>query len=206
MPRSFSLRGILPKGDGWLPKGESWKDPRFLVRVALGILLLANLVAAGIAFNVFSPSPEALEAQLAGARARLQGDQARLMRSRLLSSNIGKGKTDGDTFLASYFTTRRRTYSTIISEITEIAKGAGMKAEEWTIAPLDPIEGSDDLSMMTVSVNFEGGYLQLVKFVNALDRSPRFLIIESMQTTPQPKGDLLTVTLKLNAFIRDDTL
>jgi Tfp pilus assembly protein PilO len=198
MPRNFNLRGILPKGDGW-------KDPRFLVRVVLGLLLVANLAAAGIAFNLFGPSPEALDAQLMSARARLQADQTRLMRSRLLSSNIGKGKTDGDTFLTSYFTTRRRTYSTIISEITEIAKGAGMKAQEWTIAPLDPIEGSDDLSMMTVAVNFEGGYAQLVKFANALDRSPRFLIIESMQATPQPKGDILTVTLKLNAFIKDDS-
>ncbi len=197
MPRSFNPRG-------WLPKTDAWKDSRFLVRVVLGLLLLANLVGAAIAFNLFGPSPEALEMQLTAARARLQGDQARLMRSRLLSSNIGKGKTEGDTFLTSYFTTRRRTYSTIISEITEIAKGAGMKAQEWTIAPLDPIEGSDDLSMMTVAVNFEGGYPQLVKFVNALDRSPRFLIIESMQATPQPKGDILSVTLKLNAFIKDD--
>ena len=197
MPRSFNLREVLPKSD-------SWKEPRFLVRVGLGILLLANLVMAAIALNVFTPSPEALDGQLAAARSRLQADQARLTRSRLLSSNIGKGKDDGDTFLTSYFTTRRRTYSTVISEITEIAKGAGMKAQEWTIAPLDPIEGSDDLSMMTVSINFEGGYQQLVKFVNALDRSPRFLIVESMQATPQPKGDVLSVNLKLNAFIKDD--
>jgi Tfp pilus assembly protein PilO len=198
MLRNFNLRWLT------LPKGDGWKEPRFLVRVVLGLLLLANLVGAGIAFNLFGPSPAALEQQLAAARARLQADQARLTRSRLLSSNIGKGKTDGDTFLASYFTTRRRTYSTIISEITGVAKMAGMKAQEWTIAPLDPIEGSDDLSMMTIAINFEGGYPQLVKFVNALDRSPRFLIIDSMQATPQPKGDILSVTLKLNAFIKDD--
>src|SRR4051794_37393949 len=132
MPRNFNLRGIS------LPKGDGWKEPRFLVRVALGVLLLANLVGAAVAFNLFSPSPEALDQQLAAARVRLQGDQARLMRSRRLASNIGTGKTEGDTFLASYFTNRRRTYSTIISEITDIAKNAGMKAQEWTIAPLDP--------------------------------------------------------------------
>jgi len=199
MLKSFKLRGVT------LPKGDGWKEPRFLVRVALGVLLLANLVGAAVAFNVFGTSPEALDQQLTAARMRLQADQARLMRSRLLSSNIGKGKTDGDTFLASSFTTRKHTYSAIISEVTDIAKNAGMKAEEWTIAPLDPIEGSDDLSMMTVSINFEGGYGQLVKFVNMLDRSPRFLIIESMQATPQPKGDVLSVNLKLNAFIKDDT-
>ena len=80
-----------------------------------------------------------------------------------------------------------------------------MNTKEETIAPLDPIEGSDDLDMMTISVNFEGSYPQLVKFVNLLDRSPRFLIIESMQVAPQPKGDMLNVNLKLNAFVKDDT-
>ena len=79
--------------------------------------------------------------------------------------------------------------------------------QEETIAPLDPIEGSDDLSMMTISINFEGSFAQLVKFVNLLDRSPRFLIIESMQVSPQPKGDVLnanpqTARLRQRRFAR----
>ena len=67
-----------------------------------------------------------------------------------------------------------------------------MSMKEVTIAPLDPIEGSDDLDMMTISVNFEGSSAQLVKLVNLIDRSPRFLIIASPQAAPQPKGDILT--------------
>src|SRR6185312_1460954 len=118
-------------------------------------------------------------------------------RSRMLAGNIGKGKSEGETFLASYFTTRRHTYSTILEEIRGIEASAGMKQQEGQISPLDPIEGSDDLSMMSVSVNFEGTFPQLVKFVNLLDRSPRFLIIESMQVAPQPKGDILNVNLKM---------
>jgi hypothetical protein len=197
MPRSFNLSAIS------LP-AAAWKEPRVLVRLALGVLLAANLVVASLAFDLFGLSPEALSQALVAANARLQADQARLNRSRFLTANIGRGKTESDTFLAGYLTTRRHTYSTIISEITETAKTAGMKTQEVTIAPLDPIEGSDDLSMMTVSVNFEGGFAQLVKLVNLLDRSPRFLIIESMQVAPQPKGDVLNTNLKLNAFIKDD--
>lgn len=188
-----------------LPSGASWKEPRVLVRIALGLLLAANLVAAGYALNVFGSSPEALNQALVAAEARLQADQARLARSRMLTSNIGKGKAESDTFLASYFTNRRNTYSTIISEITETARTAGMKTQEGTIAPLDPVEGSDDLSMMTISINFEGNFAQFVKFVNLLDRSPRFLIIESMQVAPQPKGDVLNTNLKLHVFIKDDS-
>jgi Tfp pilus assembly protein PilO len=198
MPRSFNFRAIS------LPAAARWKEPRVLVRLALGLLLAANLVVASFAFNVFGASPEALSQALVVAGARLQADQAKLNRSRFLTSNIGRGKTESDTFLASHLTTRRHTYSTIITEITETAKTAGMKTQEVQIAPLDPIEGSDDLSMMTVSVNFEGGFSQLVKLVNLLDRSPRFLIIESMQVAPQPKGDVLNTNLKLNAFIKDD--
>lgn len=187
-----------------MPSAARLKEPQVLVRAGLGLLLVANLVAAGIAFHLFGSSPEALDRELIAAQARLQAQQLKLNRSRLLTANVGKGKSQIDAFLASHLTNRRHTYSTIISEITDIAKTAGMKTQEWTIAPLDPIEGSRDLSMMTVSVNFEGGYPQLVKFVNLLDRSPRFLIIEGMTAAPQPKGDLVTANLKLNAFILED--
>lgn len=200
MPRNFSFKSLsLPAS------AAGWKEPRVLIRIALGLLLAANLVAAGYALNVFGSSPEALNQTLAAAEANLQAEQTRLTRSRFLTSNIGKGKAESDTFLASYLTNRRHTYSTIISEITETAKNAGMKTQEWTIAPLDPIEGSDDLSMMTVSINFEGSFAQFVKFVNLLDRSPRFLIIESMQVSPQPKGDVLNANFKMHVFIKDDS-
>jgi hypothetical protein len=198
MPRSFNFKALAAGA-------AALKGPWLLVRIALGVLLAANLVAAGFAFHLFGSSPEALDRQLTAASAQLQAGQVRLNRSRVLAANIGRGKLESDTFLASYFTDRRHTYSTIIGEITETAKAAGMKTQDITIAPLDPIEGSDDLAMMTISANFEGGFAQFVKLINMLDRSPRFLIIESMQAAPQPKGDVLNTNLKLNAFIKDDS-
>jgi type IV pilus assembly protein PilO len=182
----------------------AWKEPQVLVRIGLGLLLAANLVAAAIAFNLFGASPQALNQSLGAANARLQADQGRLTRGRVLSANIGKGKGESDTFLATYFTNRRTTFSTILTEVNDVAKSAGLKTEEGTIAPLDPIEGSDDLSMMTFSMNVEGTFPQFVKFINLIDRSPRFLIIESMQMTPQPKGDLITSNLKIHVFVKDD--
>jgi hypothetical protein len=183
---------------------SSFKEPAVLVRIVLGLLLLANLVVAMFAFHVFGTSPAELDASLVAARSRLAADQARLNRSRRLTGNIEKGRTEGEGFLATYASSRRHTYSTIVSEINQTSKLAGMSMKEESFAPLDPVAGSDDLDIMSLSINFEGGYPQLVKFVNLLDRSPRFLIIESMQAAPQPKGDVLTVTLKLNTLVRND--
>jgi hypothetical protein len=68
----------------------------------------------------------------------------------------------------------------------------------------DPIEGTDDMDSLTITASFVGGYANLVKFVNLLDRSPRFLLIDTFQVEPQPKNDTLNATVKMNAFLTDD--
>lgn len=174
------------------------------VRIALALLLVANLVAAVFAFHLVGESPAAADAELGALRAQFRAAGVRLNRSRTLAANMDQGRAEGDKFLASYMTTRRHTFSTIIGEINGLAKTAGMKMGNATFTTPDPIEGATDLAMLTISVNFEGGYSQLVRFVNLMDRSPRFLLIEGLQVTPQPKGDLLNVAVKLNTFVRDD--
>ena len=180
------------------------REPKVLVRAALGILLTANLIAAAFAFHLIGDSPEALSRQVATALSTKQLAQAKLNRSRTLTGNVDRGKNEGERFLASYMTPRRYTFSTIIGEMNDASKTSGMKMLDATIAPLDPIEGSEDLDMMTISVNFEGGYNELVKFVNLLDRSKRFLILESLTVTPRPKGEVLAVNVRLNTFVKDD--
>jgi type IV pilus assembly protein PilO len=185
-----------------LPTPGSLTDPKFLVRVVLAILFVANLVAAAMAWHVFDASPEALNQQLAAAIAQRQAWQLQLNRTRTLANSVDRGKQEGEKFLSTYMTSRRHTYSTIIGELTETAKTAGMKAGA-TIS-LEPIQGSDDLDMMSVTLTLEGNYAQLMKFVNLLDRSPRFLIIETLTVTPRAKSDILSVGVKLDTFVKDD--
>ncbi len=181
----------------------SLKEPATLIRAGLGILLIANLAAAAFAFHLIGSSPQALKQQLANTRTQLQTEKAKLKRSRTLTANMTKGKSESEKFLSTYFTTRRFTYSTIISEVQQDAKIAGMTPKEATLANTEPIQGSNDLEMLTFSYNFEGGYPQLVKLVNLLDRSPRFIIIESLQVAAPAKGEIYTVTFKLDSFVRD---
>lgn len=181
----------------------SLKDPQLQFRVLLGFLLVANLVAAGFAFHLFDESPEQLAHQVTATHRQVLEETVKLNRTQMLAGKVQKGREQGTRFMADYMTSRRSTYSTIISELNQTAKDAGMKAKD-AVTGLDAVQGTDSLDILTITYSFEGSYENLVKFINLLDKSKRFLIIESLAATPQQSG-ALQVTVKLNTFVKDDS-
>jgi type IV pilus assembly protein PilO len=196
MPRNFKLARKLK----W--KGVAIKEPRVLLRAIVGTLLAANLVAAVMAFKPFGGSAADLRREQQSLRVQLGRLQARAATSKRLVEKVETARREGDQFLSKYVTDRRSMSSTIQDELNRTAKEAGIKALPATL-DLEPIEGSDTLEMMSISAGYEGTYAELTKFVNLLDKSPRFLIIENMQTAPQQGGQALNVTLKLDTFVRE---
>jgi type IV pilus assembly protein PilO len=196
MPRNFDLAGKLK----W--KGIAIKEPRVLLRAVVGTLLAANLVAAVMAFKPFGGSADDLRRQQEALRVQLTRVQARIATSKRLVEKVETARRQGDQFLAKYVMDRRTVSSTIQEELNRTAREAGIKSLPATL-DLEPIEGSDTLEMMTISAGYEGSYANLTKFVNLLDKSPRFLIIENMQTAPQQGGQALTVTMRLDTFVRE---
>jgi type IV pilus assembly protein PilO len=179
------------------------REPHMVARAVLGILLAANLVAAFAVFRPFGGSAEELDAQLAGMQAQVQQKQAGLQKLRSLVKKIEQARTAGDSFLDTYFMDRRTASSSIVNELTKNAKESGIK-DKGTSFLFEPVEGSESLSMMTIAANYEGTYSDLLQFVNRLDRSPRFLILENLAAAPQQNGSL-NVAIKLNTFVRGDT-
>ncbi|HEY4084311.1 MAG TPA: GspMb/PilO family protein [Bryobacteraceae bacterium] len=182
----------------------NFREPQVLVRAALGVLLAANLVVAAFAFHLVGESPNDLDAQLASLRSTFRSSQQHLNKSRGLVRNMDIGRDQGNKFEVSYMTPRRHTFGPLDEELNRIAKDAGMKIGTVNYSLPDPIEGSSDLSMLTITAGFEGGYPQLMKLVNAFDRSPRFLLIDSLQVAPQPKGDVLDAVFRINTFVREE--
>jgi Tfp pilus assembly protein PilO len=195
MPRSFKPPIDVNLG-AWI------KNPRIVTRAIIAVLLAANIAAAVIAFKPFGGSAEDLQRERADAARRLAQLQARLAQTRQLVGKVELARREGDDFLAKYFTDRRTTYSTIIEELDRTAQAAGLKLRNYN-GELNEIEGSDTLQMMSLNTAYEGDYASLEKFINLLDKSPRFLIVDSMNATPQQNGQTLTITLRLLTFVKE---
>ncbi len=198
MLKSMDISAILKGVDPRLIR-----DPRVAVRAVLGLLLVANLGAALFAFHPWGGSAEDVMRRLEELRAQSLTQQSALKRAQALVVKIEKGRKEGDQFLTQYTLSRRISFSTIVGELDRVAVDAGIKPKGYTYT-MEPVEGSDTLTTLRISADFEAPYANLTRFMNQLDRSPKFLIIESMQATPQQTGQMLNVSLKMDTFLSEE--
>lgn len=199
MPRSFKLPEI------------SVKDPRVAMRAVMGVLLTANLVAAVLAFHPFGGGADDLRRQQESLTNQLDQAQKHLDAGQKLVAKVQTARTEGDQFMNEYFMTSQQMASSILAELYKSAQDSGIHVGTESFSQ-EEIEGSDTLHMLSTQVGLEGSYGNLAKFVNLLDKSPRFLIIEAMtaaapqqqQQGPRATPDqALTVTIKVDAFVKD---
>lgn len=195
MPRSFNANLNV-----WPPNNAG-----AVIRLLLGVLLAADLVAGYFVLRPPGGSPHELSTQFDDLRTQLRQRRMSLERTRLLASKIEAGRGQGENFSLKYFLPRRVAYSAIVAELNDAAAKAKVRPKESSFGT-EPVEGSDTLSMMQISANFEGAYPDLIQFVNLLDKSNRFLIIEGLGATPQQGSSLLNVTLKLDTFVTEGSV
>jgi len=178
-------------------------NPRAVIRLGLGLLVAANLVAAYFIVRPIGGSAQELSQQALEMHSQIRQQQGVLDRTRVLVSKIESGRGEGDRFMSTYFLPRRPAYSTIVAELNDLAGQAKITPRDSAWAP-EPVEGSDTLDMLQISANFEGTYPDLIHFINLLDKSDRLLIIESLNATPQQTGGRLNVMMKLDTFVQED--
>ena len=187
------------------PSSLNWqklKDPRVTVRAAIGVLLVANLAMAVLAFKPFGGSADDLMKQETAREAELDTLNNQVHTTKQMVEKVQLARQAGNDFLAKYFMARRNTTTAIWSELQRIATESGVTAGPDSYE-FDAIEGSDTLQILRVQVGCEGNYQNIAKFVNLLDKSPRFLIVENMHANAVQTGQKVNVSFKVDSFVKD---
>jgi Tfp pilus assembly protein PilO len=86
-----------------------------------------------------------------------------------------------------------------LQEIERMVAEPGLKARRRTFHP-DEVKGAR-LTRVAISLPVEGTYHQLVEFLDRVERSPRFLIVDrvSLRRSTEQRGDL---SIELSAYFR----
>ena len=192
MTRSFKSAGR------WLVE----PGPRRKIRLALAALFLFDGLFYLFAIGPLGESDRTRTLQVANLRRQVAELSKLVEKLSTIVEKVKTARSEGDKLLDGITMPRRTAFSAIVSELDQAGKQAGVELRERAFE-VEPIEGSDTLSMMTVTAGLQGNYENLVKFLNLLDKSPRFLIIQSLGAAPQQSGALLSVTVKFDAFVRE---
>ena len=171
------------------------------MRVILGVLLTANIIAAGLLEFPPGGSAEDLGRQVASLQKQVSSQRAALEQTRQHALAVAQGREEGDKFIQQYFLPLRSASGILNSELQRAATEAKIKPKATNLA-FQPIEGSDTLETVIITANYEGQYADVLKFVHSIDQSPLLLIIESLNAVPQEGSNLLAVSMRLDAFVR----
>jgi hypothetical protein len=178
------------------------RDALAKARLVAIALVLLNVPALWLVLRPPGGSPAQLQADLVDLRAQTRQRRDLLARTRLLATRVESGRSSGQRFMDHYFLDRRTAASTIAAELVDDAREAGITLKDASY-PSEPVEGSDNLSMMTVAANFEGSYAELIHLLDRIDKSSRLLIVDSLQAVPQQGSGHLNIGLRFNVFVRE---
>ena len=198
MFRSFSVR-LYRQLHNW---SASFGGAGSWLQVSLAALILAN--GAAVYFYFFPPggTEQELTTRVRELKVRIRAAE---MSSRQLETVAGKvqlASTQTGAFAGKYFLPRRTAYGQVIGEVQRLTHEAGIVEKEGTFAE-EPIEGSNDLTLVTFSVSLEGTFADLMHFVYQVDHSPKLLILDSLNAAPVQNTGRLNLNLKLLTIIRE---
>lgn len=174
-----------------------WKKA---VRVGLIVLLAADVVLLMWVWQLRGAAPEAQAAQrdiLRRQHAALGGDvqQAALIRTRL-----PEVEKQCDQFLQQQILPQAGGYSVVVEDLNRMASQTGLTARGVQYKQKELKERG--VSEVEVTANIEGGYANVVRFINALERSKQFYLLKELTLAESSGGISVRLSLQLKTYFR----
>jgi hypothetical protein len=90
-------------------------------------------------------------------------------------------------------------YSAISTDLARMASETGVSVSSQTYAQKD--SGLQGLDRVEIDANVSGDYIPLVKFVNSLERSKLFFVVDELDLGGQQSGTI-NLRIRLETFLR----
>lgn len=169
-----------------------------LVRWALGVILAIDVGL--VIVNLRGPgSPQQLRAENKRLHAQLSLLEADVKRGKSIQRDMDKVQGDCDRFFAEELRPATRGYSAIEADLGAIAGKAGLRTDAVTFRQRD-ISGRG-VAEIEVAATVEGDYTNVINFINGLERSNNFYVLDSLSLASSTAGNL-RLNLQLRTYFR----
>jgi hypothetical protein len=169
-----------------------------IVRWIVGAVIFADLLLAGLNWRM-ARSPHAPQGEL--ARLALQRDMmtADVRRGDQIRKDLPADSLQRDRFFQEQFRPAGVGYSGLIADLGAVASQAGLRSESTSFEQHAP--DAHGIVEVDIGESIEGSYPSIVAFLNGLERSHGFYILDSL-TLSSSRDTTLKLNLQLRTFFR----
>lgn len=172
------------------------RDTRRKVQIAIGAMLIVDLAAAALLFSPWVGSQRSRGEQMQSLWRTLQVKTREVEPLRGLDKKVVVAQGQIDDFYKNRFPNED---SAIADSLGKLAAANGVKIDgvKYKIEDSGPV----GLRQVTISADFAGDYLHLVRLLNELERSKVFFLVDSVELGGEQAG-LVKLQMKLETYLK----
>ncbi len=166
------------------------------LKIAVAAMVLADVVAAGILFSPLAGSAESRQNQLNQlfAEYRKKTRDVEPLRDMPKKMDLAKNQIGG--FYKDRFAAKD---SDLTTELGKLAAENGIHILQAKYKEEDP--ETSGIVPVAIEGSFAGDYLQLVRFINTVERSKMFFTVDSVELAGEAKGPV-HLQIILHSYLR----
>jgi Tfp pilus assembly protein PilO len=173
-----------------------FSNSRRKLKVAIGAMLVADVVAVAVLFSPLVGSADSRQLQLTQLRAELQKKTREVEPLRGVDQKIVLAKDQISGFYKDRFAAKD---SDLATELGKLANENGIRIQQMRYKQ----EDSEISGVVPVEIegSFSGDYLQLVRFINTLERSKMFITVDSVDLAGENTGQV-KLEITMHSYLR----
>ncbi|MBI4463246.1 MAG: type 4a pilus biogenesis protein PilO [Acidobacteria bacterium] len=169
------------------------------LRMGLGLLLVANAVLLVLVFRPPSRTLAEQEVELQRVRARHESLWKTVQQMRELRSKLQTAIQSDQQFPQEHFLQRKEAFSTMMTGLEQTASQNRLTPASITYR-MEEERNRPGWVSVTVTLGVEGRYEDLIRFINRLEQSPLFWMINRLKVTGA-RNQVLRLDLELETYI-----
>jgi type IV pilus assembly protein PilO len=163
------------------------------IAIVLGVVDLAAVI---FLLSPLGRSRSTRELEFSDARRELQVKMRESVPLRGMDKKLDLARKEIADFYRDRFPAQ---YSVVSSELGKVASETGVRVSQISYDP-KPADIAN-LQQVSINANLDGDYLQVVKFINALERDKMFFMVDSL-TLAQEQGGMVRLQMRLETYLR----
>jgi Tfp pilus assembly protein PilO len=178
------------------PNGKLWKK---VILGALGLVLLLDVFLVYAIWRAGGPGPRAMREQRNQLKMQDKLLGADVRRATDIRNRLPQVAQECDRFFEKQFLPAKSGYSSVVADLNAISEKSGLRAASVNFKQRD-IEkrGVTEVSVIAV---VEGDYSNLVRFINGLERSENFYLLDSL-TLASSAGGSIKLNVQMRTYFR----